>query len=72
MIKFVWRYLFGEEYDAPKLSATDVINLYKEGLLTFPEARYHLGFSWWDNTTEDERVFETIKQVSTRQRGRAV
>ena len=67
MIKFIWRYLFGDVYNAPKLSATDIIALHESKLITFTEARYNLGFDWYDS---DENVYENFYQVRDHQQGR--
>ena len=66
MIKFIWRYLFGEMYNTPKLSATDIIELHESKLITFTEARYNLGFDWYDS---DENVYGNFYQVRDHQQG---
>ena len=66
MIKFIWRHLFGDAYNNPKLSATDIIALRESNLITFTEARYNLGFDWYDS---DENVYENFYQVRDHQQG---
>ena len=70
MIKFIWRYLFGDMYNAPKLSATDIMALYANELITFQEARFNIGFNWYEERTD--KVFNNIKEVINSQRGIAI
>lgn len=70
MIKFIWKYLFGNEYNTPKLSVEDIVTLRNEDIITFQEARYNLGFSWYEKGTDI--VFDNIKEVKNSQRGIAI